>query len=108
MYDSWETIIDISLSANPGMDACLSFFDEYYDEYLLMDKIAKGFTVAVDTGVKPAPEYYTVKRGDSLWLLALTYYDDGGKWESIYNLNHNVIASPALIYSGMILHMPSY
>ena len=108
IYEDWETIIVMSLSANPGMDACLGFFDEYYDEYLLVDKIAEGFTVAVDTGVEPAPEYYTVRHGDSLWMLGVRYYDDGAKWKSISDLNRNVIADPALIYPGMILHMPSY
>ncbi len=108
LYGDWETIIAASLSANPGMDACLGFFDEYYDEYLLMDLITGEYTVAVNTGVEPAPEYYTVRHGDSLWMLGLKYYDDSGKWESIYDLNRNVITDPALIYPGMVLHMPSY
>lgn len=40
-------------------------------------------------------------------MLALVYYDDGGKWNSIYDLNRTVIADPSLIYPGMILRMPS-
>ena len=107
LYGSWETVIDHSLSSNPGMDACLGFFDQYYDHYLLMDKIAEGYTAVVNTGVKPAPAYYTVKNGDNLWMLALVYYDDDGKWNSIYDLNRTVIADPSLIYPGMILRMPS-
>lgn len=106
-YGSWAQIITKSLSSNPGMDACLGFYDEYYDMYQLMDKFeAAQSHPAVDTAVKPAPEYYTVVTGDSLWKLGVMYYDDGITWESIYALNQNRIKNPSMIYPGMILRMP--
>ena len=106
-YGSWSLIIQRSLSSNPGMDACLGFFDEYYDLYMFLDMLkAYELQSIVDTAVKPAPEYYTVVNGDSLWKLGVMYYDDGNKWESIYALNQNTIHNPSVIYPGMVLRMP--
>ena len=33
-YGSWETVIWKSFSANPGMDACLGLYDDYYPLYV--------------------------------------------------------------------------
>ena len=32
-YGSWQTVLEKALGTNPGMDACLGFYDEYYDLY---------------------------------------------------------------------------
>ena len=32
-YGSWQTVLEKALSTNAGMDACLGFYDEYYDFY---------------------------------------------------------------------------
>ena len=32
-YGSWETVLLKALGTNPGMDACLGFYDEYYYLY---------------------------------------------------------------------------
>lgn len=32
-YGSWEMVLIKALGTNPGMDACLGFYDEYYDLY---------------------------------------------------------------------------
>lgn len=32
-YGSWQTVLEKALGTNPGMDACLGFYDEYYDMY---------------------------------------------------------------------------
>ena len=34
-YGSWEMVLIKALGTNPGMDACLGFYDEYYDLYVL-------------------------------------------------------------------------
>lgn len=34
-YGSWETVLLKALGTNPGMDACLGFYDEYYHLYNL-------------------------------------------------------------------------
>ena len=33
MYGSWEKVIEKSMSANPGMDACCGLYDKYYHLY---------------------------------------------------------------------------
>ena len=42
-YGSWETVLQKSFSANPGMDACLGLYDDYY-------------TLYVELGMVPADE----------------------------------------------------
>ena len=32
-YGSWQTVLEKALGTNAGMDACLGFYDEYYDYY---------------------------------------------------------------------------
>lgn len=32
-YGSWQTVLEKALGANAGMDACLGFFDEYFEFY---------------------------------------------------------------------------
>ena len=32
-YGSWQTVLEKALGTNMGMDACLGFYDEYYDYY---------------------------------------------------------------------------
>ena len=32
-YGSWQKVLEKALGTNPGMDACLGFYDEYYDLY---------------------------------------------------------------------------
>ena len=32
-YGSWQTVLEKALGTNAGMDACLGFYDEYYDLY---------------------------------------------------------------------------
>ncbi|MDO5133234.1 MAG: LysM peptidoglycan-binding domain-containing protein [Eubacteriales bacterium] len=39
-YGSWQTVLEKALSSNPGMDACLGMYDEYYDTYDLADLAA--------------------------------------------------------------------
>ena len=34
-YGSWQTVLEKALGTNAGMDACLGFYDEYYDFYEL-------------------------------------------------------------------------
>lgn len=39
-YGSWQTVIEKALSSNPGMDACLGLYDEYYDTYDIPDRLS--------------------------------------------------------------------
>lgn len=40
-------------------------------------------------------ESYTIKTGDTLWSIAQRFLGSGSKWESIYNLNKDIIESTA-------------
>lgn len=41
---------------------------------------------------------YTVKKGDSLWLIAKKYLGSGNKWKTIYNANKDIIEKTAKKY----------
>ncbi|NBI28541.1 bifunctional 2',3'-cyclic-nucleotide 2'-phosphodiesterase/3'-nucleotidase [Chengkuizengella marina] len=50
---------------------------------------------------------YVVQSGDNLWKIASTHLGDGSKWESIYELNKDVIGNnPHLIVPGQKLILP--
>ena len=89
-YGSWERVIESSLSANPGADACLGLYDKYYDTYFLGEELG-------------APDTYTVVSGDSLMSIAERLFGDREMWESLYTWNQDQIKDPNLIYPGQVL-----
>lgn len=57
--------------------------------------------------VKPTPKAYSVKSGDSLYMIAKRSYGDGSKWKQIYTANIGVIGkNPNLIKPGQQLVIP--
>lgn len=65
-------------------------------------------TTAVKTSSRPStrvqPKTYTVKKGDSLFLIAKKVLGDGSKWREIYSRNRSIIGpNPNLIYPGQVL-----
>lgn len=53
---------------------------------------------------KEQPKTYTVKTGDSLFLIAKKTLGDGSKWQAIYAKNKSTIgANPNLIKPGQVL-----
>lgn len=127
-YGSWQTVLEKALSTNPGMDACLGFYDEYYDTYDYVDTAVEN-----GTGEEPAEEAeneeapaagedkdqdaqdkeqksgagtYTVESGDCLWSIAEKVYGDGSKWRQIYEENKDLINNPSIIYKGQELVIP--
>ncbi len=98
-YGSWQTVLEKALSSNPGMDACLGLYDDYYDTYDLAEEAGKS--------AKETENLYTVVRGDSLWKIAQRYYGSGEKWVQIYERNRDIIDNPSLIYAGQKLVIPA-
>jgi nucleoid-associated protein YgaU len=54
----------------------------------------------------PEATFYTVRRGDTLWKIALAYFDDGNKYQSIFEANRPMLSHPDRIYPGQVLRIP--
>lgn len=125
-YGSWQTVLEKALSSNPGMDACLGLYDDYYDTYdleenaLTADSSQTGGETQrgedasetpdrteTDDDTAALPRTYTVVSGDSLWNIALEKYGDGEKWDLIYEANREKIRDPGLIFPGQELEIPN-
>ncbi len=50
-----------------------------------------GLQKVVTSTPKKSQRYYTVKKGDSLWNIAKSFYGNGTKWSLIYNANKEMI-----------------
>ena len=59
-----------------------------------------------DKQSKTAGKIYVVKKGDSLWKIARTIYDNPLKWKAIYKANKKKIKNPNLIYVNQKLIIP--
>ena len=55
---------------------------------------------------KSRPDYYEVKKGDSLWNIAKRFYSTGGKWIRIFEANSDKIKNPSIIYPYQRLTIP--
>lgn len=53
-----------------------------------------------------SPEYYEIKKGDSLSAIAKQQYGDATKWRTIYEANKDVIKNPDMIYPGQKIKIP--
>ena len=54
------------------------------------------------------PVTYTVKENDCLWNLAVKFYRNGFKYNTIYNANKSIIGdNPNNIYAGQVLVIPA-
>lgn len=55
---------------------------------------------------KEETEFYTIKRGDTLSLIAKRYYGNAMKYPVIFEANREVIKNPDLIYPGQVIRIP--
>lgn len=51
-------------------------------------------------------KHHTVKKGDTLWAIAKSYYGNGSQYTKIYEANKNKMSSPNSISVGMVLLIP--
>ncbi len=72
---------------------------EYADRLALL-KEGKGIIEAklAEAIKKSMPDYYEVKKGDSLWKIAERFYNAGEKWIRIFEANTDIINNPNMIY----------
>ena len=106
-YGSWEAVLQKALSSNPGMDACLGLYDDYYEFYGIEEKVQlKIKEDSVKTDDATGKKLYTVKKDDNLWKIAETIYGDGSKWNLIYEANEEILDNPGDLSVGMELVIP--
>jgi len=72
---------------------------EYADKLALL-KEGKGIIEAklAEAIKKNIPDYYEVRKGDSLWNIAERFYNAGEKWIRILEANRDIIKNPSMIY----------
>ncbi|MCG5219412.1 LysM peptidoglycan-binding domain-containing protein [Streptosporangium soli] len=52
------------------------------------------------------PDSVTVPDSGSLWDIAEEHFEDGSRWQSIYNANRDVLDDPNALRAGMTLNLP--
>jgi murein DD-endopeptidase MepM/ murein hydrolase activator NlpD len=51
-------------------------------------------------------EYYTVKKGDTLYAISQRTFGKPGKWKEIFELNRDVIKDPRTMRAGLKIKLP--
>jgi len=72
---------------------------EYADRLALLKEGKDIIEAKLAEAIKKSiPDYYEVKKGDSLWKIAEIFYNAGEKWIRIFEANSDKIKNPSLIY----------
>lgn len=56
--------------------------------------------------IKKSYDTYVIKKGDTLWGLAVKAYGDGRKYTKIYNANKGTIKDPSKLTIGWVIKIP--
>lgn len=64
-YGSWETVLEKAFSPNPGMDACLGLYDDYYFLYAALDEVPEDQTGP--DGAQDEADPGDVGHGSGIW-----------------------------------------
>lgn len=54
----------------------------------------------------PNSSFYTVVRGDTLWRVAALFYNDGTRYQTIYEANRPLLSDPENIFPGQLIRVP--
>ena len=55
---------------------------------------------------KPTARKHIIQQGDSLYILAIKYYNDGTKWDKIFDANKKILKDPKSLKIGQELVIP--
>ncbi|MCH8343338.1 MAG: LysM peptidoglycan-binding domain-containing protein [Planctomycetes bacterium] len=61
---------------------------------------------AASSGSADRSRTYTIKRGDSLSVVAQRLLHSAGRWRQLYELNRNVISDPDTLHVGTVIKVP--
>jgi nucleoid-associated protein YgaU len=64
-------------------------------------------TATTATALESTLSTYTVKKGDSLWIISKKVYRDGKYWKKILDANKGKLSSPSSVREGMMLNIPA-
>ena len=71
-------------------------------------EVDNNMTIAsAETVAQPDSTYYTVEKADSLWKIAEANYQDGSKYNLIFEANVPMIKDADEIYPGQVLRIPA-
>jgi len=80
---------------------------EYADKLALLKEGKDIIEAKLAEAIKKSiPDYYEVKKGDSLWNIAERFYNAGEKWIRIFEANMEKINNPDLIYPHQRFTIP--
>lgn len=82
-----------------------------------VNKVDREQTTSAKTEVTPEmtvpevvkaglPAEYTIKKGDSLWKIAQTAYNDGYSWTKVYEANKETIKNANILEVGTQITLP--
>lgn len=60
----------------------------------------------IESEVKVSTREYTIKKGDSLWIIAQHELGSGHRWKNIYEMNKDVIRNPNKLKAGKRILIP--
>jgi nucleoid-associated protein YgaU len=84
--------------------------DELNADGTVAQRVAEPFepqAVQAAQAAGPSPTgTYTVRPGNSLWVIARKTYGEGTHYTTIYSANRGQIRDPNLIYPGQVITLP--
>lgn len=101
---------------NPGAKSFMSIINgaikEYKETEAYADAIAKyipnaGLQDAEVASTGGSSSGHIIKKGETLSKIAREHLGDADRWEEVFNLNIDRLASPEIIYAGQYLKVPS-
>lgn len=110
------TIIE---DAKNGLDVEVAISLKQYKSYGTKTIGLNGDNVAAVSGSRESNRTqsgtHTVAKGDTLWAIAKMYYNDGSKYDNVYQANKTIIddanrgksVSKYTIYAGQVFSIPS-